>query len=484
MKSLSPALLLFTFLACMMGHGLAPPTESELAAQNEGDSPNFILIMADDQGWGDTSFNGHKRLKTPGLDAMAENGLRFNRFYAAAPVCSPTRGSCLTGRHPFRYGVFFANKGHLKKEEITVAEYLKSKDYTTGHFGKWHLGTLTTKIKDSNRGGTPKGKEHFSPPQANGFDVSFSTEAKTPTYDPLLKPAGKASKTHWLPIKDKSKAVPYGTRYWRNGKLVKEKLEGDDSKIIMDEALQFIENSKDKKFLSVIWFHAPHLPVVASDQDRKEFSDLSPHEQSYLGCIKALDRQVARLRTKLRELKIAENTMICYCSDNGPEGNAASPGSAGQLRGRKRSLYEGGVRVPGIIEWPKKIKAGSSTDYIAVTSDYFPTIVELTGGKLPDRPVDGKSLTTVFQNPKQPRQRPIFFETNSSATMVEQDYKLYATTNGKNKSLVKLELYHVTSDPGETRDLARDEANRVNAMRKALEAWRASCTQSQSGSDY
>ena len=156
----------------------------------EDTPPNIILIMADDLGWGDTGFNGNKVIRTPHLDAMAADGMKFNRFYAAAPVCSPTRASCLTGRHPFRLGIPTANSGHMKTEELTLAELLKKKGYATGHFGKWHLGTLTTKVKDANRGG-PRGAAHFSLPSANGFDVFFSTESKVPTWNPMLKPKGK-----------------------------------------------------------------------------------------------------------------------------------------------------------------------------------------------------------------------------------------------------------------------------------------------------
>jgi arylsulfatase A-like enzyme len=170
--------------------------------------------MADDLGFGDTGFNGNNIIKTPSLDAMAKAGLRFTRFYSAAPVCSPTRGSCLTGRHPYRYGITFANVGHMPKAEITLAEALKTQGYTTGHFGKWHLGTLTKTEKESNRGG-PRGAKHYSPPWENGFDICFSTEAKVPTWDPMKKPE---SNEH------------YGTYYWtQDGAKATENLDGDDS---------------------------------------------------------------------------------------------------------------------------------------------------------------------------------------------------------------------------------------------------------------
>ena len=185
--------------------------------------PNVILCMSDDQGWGDTGYNGHPFLKTPNLDKMAAQGIRFNRWYAGAPVCSPTRGSAVTGRHPYRYGIPGANSGHMLPEEVTLAEALKTQGYTTGHFGKWHLGTLTTTIKDSNRG-KPGDAAHYSPPWDNGFDVCFSTEAKVPTWDPMKKPGSDES---------------YGTHYFNSdGSVATENLEGDDSRVIMDRALR------------------------------------------------------------------------------------------------------------------------------------------------------------------------------------------------------------------------------------------------------
>ena len=153
--------------------------------------PNVILVMSDDQGWGDTGYNGHDTLKTPALDAIAAHGLRFDRWYAAAPVCSPTRGSCLTGRHPSRYGIKGANNGHVRGEEITLAEAVKRIGYRTGHFGKWHVGTLTRVGKDSNRGGA-RNLDHYAPPWENGFDECFSTEAKVPTFDPMVTPGREA----------------------------------------------------------------------------------------------------------------------------------------------------------------------------------------------------------------------------------------------------------------------------------------------------
>lgn len=326
---------------------LAPLAEGAEVIQR----PNIILCMTDDQGWGDTGYNGNPVAKTPNLDQMAEDGLRFDRFYSAAPVCSPTRASCLTGRNPYRTGVFFANEGILRPEEFTLMEFLKSKGYTTGHFGKWHLGTLTKTERDSNRG-RPGNDTEYNPPWEHGFDVSFSTEAKVPTWDPMKKPS-KAPGHGWRALKPGDEHREYGTYYWNEkGQRVTDNLEGDDSRVIMDRAVPFIDSAAESgtPFLAVIWFHTPHLPCVASPEwfDYYKGKGLTDRAASFYGCISGMDEQMGRLRGELDRLGVADNTMIWFCSDNGPEGRTSpDTGSAGPYRGRKRSLHEGGVRVPG-----------------------------------------------------------------------------------------------------------------------------------------
>ncbi|NND34729.1 MAG: sulfatase-like hydrolase/transferase, partial [Saprospiraceae bacterium] len=156
--------------------------------QSISDQPNIILIMCDDLGWMDVGFNGNASIRTPNLDTLAAQGLKFNRFYAAAPVCSPTRASCLTGRSPFRMGIPNANAGHLPGEEITLPEILRDKNYFSGHFGKWHLGTLTRDTIDANRGGRRDQDVHYTVPSEHGYDVYFCTESKVPTHYPMIKP--------------------------------------------------------------------------------------------------------------------------------------------------------------------------------------------------------------------------------------------------------------------------------------------------------
>jgi arylsulfatase A-like enzyme len=439
---------------------------------NETEKPNIILCMADDMGWGDTGFNGNKIIKTGNLDSMARAGMRFTRFYSGAPVCSPTRGSCLTGRHPYRYGIFFANTGHMRKEEITLADALKTQGYTTGHFGKWHLGTLTTKEKDSNRGG-PKSAKHYSPPWNNGFDVCFSTEAKVPTWNPMKKPDTNE---------------PYGTYYWtQDGTKVTDNLQGDDCRVIMDRAVPFIQNAakKRKPFFAVIWFHTPHLPVLTGPKYRKIYSQYSEDEQHYYGCITALDEQIGRLRSQLQKLGIADNTMFWFCSDNGPEGkdgkHSRTRGSAGPFRGRKRSLLEGGVRVPGLLEWPARIKAGRATDIPCSTSDYFPTVMDILGFNLKGKPepVDGVSLLPLINGKMARRPMPIGFESGSQPSLMDNRYKIYSSDKGKTYM-----LFDLTEDPGETKDLAAEKPQILKSMKTMLIKWRKSCQDSLAGKDY
>jgi len=447
--------------------------------------PNIILVMADDLGWGDVGFNGNKIIRTPHLDAMAKNSLRFERFYAAAPVCSPTRGSCLTGRHPFRYGIYFANTGHMKTEELTLAELLKKHGYATGHFGKWHLGTLTKTEKDANRGG-PRGVKNFSPPQANGFDVCFSTESKVPTWDPMLRPKANNSRKWWDPAKDN---VAYGTAYWNEkGVRVTENLRGDDSRVIMDRAIPFIRAAakKEQPFFTIVWFHAPHLPVVAGPEYTKLYAKHEKFAQHYYGCITALDEQVGRLRKELRTLGIADNTLLAFCSDNGPEGRASDPGSAGHLSGRKRSLLEGGIRVPGLIEWPAKIKP-SVTTIPAVTSDYLPTILDLIGAKRTDkRPRDGISLVPLFNGKMKERGQPIGFQSAGQVALIGDRYKIYGSGGQKKEkdNTPKLKLFDLKKDPSEKNNLAAQHPDLIKKMTATLEQWRKSCRQSDTGGDY
>ncbi len=447
--------------------------------------PPVILMMCDDLGWGDVGFNGSKDVKTPHLDALAGESLKFNRFYSAAPVCSPTRGSALTGRHPYRYGITFANVGHMKAEEFTLAEALRTLGYTTGHFGKWHLGTLTTRIKDANRG-APGKTEHFSPPWQNGFDVCFSTESKVPTWDPLRVPRrfgpGQSRHYGWIPVDEPSQAEHYGTHYWDgSGEPVEDNLDGDDSRVIMDRALAFLEAAvaKDQPFFAVIWLHTPHLPVVAGESYRALYPDSPLEEQLYYGCITAMDEQVGRLHEHLERLGVADDTMWWFCSDNGPENG--TPGSPGPFRGRKRSLYEGGVRVPAFLHWPARVPKSRTTDVPCVTSDYLPTVLEALGfhREGEPEPIDGISLLPLIEGRMGERPAPIGFQSGKMASWNDNRFKLVVSG-----PKARPELYDLIADPSETRDLAADHEEIVDRMLRQLRGWQESCAGSAEGRDY
>ncbi len=440
--------------------------------------PNIVLMMADDLGWGDPGFNGNTVIKTPHLDAMAKAGLRFDRFYSGAPVCSPTRGTVLTGRHPYRYGIWTANEGHLRKQEVSLPEILKAQGYTTGHYGKWHLGTLDPNF--SGKGAGRDATKNFMTPAMKGSDDWFATEYGVRLWDPFTD----------------AEANPY----YHNGKLETENLAGDDSRVLMDRAIPFIRKAAEAKtpFLAVIWFHAPHEPVVAGPEYLKMYPGLSEGEQHYYGCITALDEQVGRLRKELRDLGVADNTLVWFASDNGPEGNTGDAGrqrgSAGGLRGRKRSLWDGGVRVPGLVEWPARIQPGTVTTVPCSTLDYFPTTLELLGFKMKGQPepIDGVSLVPLFAGKMTERPVPIPFETiggtgsnNSRGSprmaLVDNRYKLLTDMDGTTETDL---LFDLVADRSESNNLATERADLVRAMKTQLAAFRESCKRSFAGKDY
>ncbi len=440
--------------------------------------PNVILMMADDMGWGDPGFNGNKIIHTPNLDAMAQAGIRFTRFYSGGPVCSPTRGTCMTGRHYFRYGITHANEGFLPEQEITIAELLKPLGYTTAHFGKWHLGSLSKDIKDGRRGGP--GTKFYMGPWEQGFDECFSTEQAVPTWNPVEK-------------------QPFLTKYWTGpGKYATENLEGDDSRVMMDRVAPFIQRAVKAKqpFLAIVWFHAPHQPVVAGSKYRAMYAQYDEGAQHYYGCITALDEQVGRLRKELRTLGVADNTMLWFCSDNGPEGRSPDKGTnrgvTGGLRGRKRSLFSGGVNVPGLLEWPGHAQPGRVVDLSCSTLDYFPTVQEVVGGRMPGRPrpVDGISLIPLIAGKMTSRPTPICFRyvqpknTMFDApmlAMVEGRYKFLTNLAGDGKDDL---LFDLVADRGETTDILRQHADLAKSMKTRLRTWIESCRKSHYGADY
>ena len=450
-------------------------------------NPNIIMIMTDDLGWFDTGFNGNNKVKTPNLDKLAKQGIILDRFYAASAVCSPTRASFITGRNPLRMNIYTANTGHMLEEEITIPELLKQKNYATAHFGKWHLGTFTKDIRDSNRGGLAKNDIHYSIPTMHGYDKYFCTEAKVPTYDPMIFPTvfeeAESKRYGWKAISKNRSSEEYGSYYWENGPAkVEENLDGTNARIIMDRVIPFVEKEgiDESAFFATIWFHTPHLPVVADSAQRSVYQNLSIEEQIYYGTITAMDEQVGRLWKKLEQIGISDNTMLWFCSDNGPERD--TPGSAGEFRERKRSLYEGGVRVPAFVVWKDKLAGDQRVNFPSVTSDYLPTLVDVLDLEYPKhRPLDGISLMPMLEKKVNTRSKPIGFiyPRYQKVSWLTDTYKLISTD-----SMKTFELYDLIKDKKEENNILNTEASLTSDMKEDLNQWLDSVKKSSIGGDY
>lgn len=463
------------------------------------DLPNIVLIMADDLGYGDLACYGNPVVKTPHLDAMAEQGIRFTRFYSAAPVCSPTRGSCLTGRHPYRYGIPWAGRYALPSEEITIAEALKTRGYSTGHFGKWHIGGLSKTIVQSE---FPGGPTIYSPPWNNGFDECFSTESMMPTYNPYYHVGGNFGTEDYQYIQNvpvskgqKNNGFRWRDFYWTGpGQFVDEWLEGDDSKLIMDKAINYINRKSIEKipFLSVIWFHTPHTPVIAGNEQRAKYPELDIQRQHWFGSISAMDEQIGRLREKLKELKIDQNTIVWFCSDNGPS-YIHDYNSSGGLRGKKAELYEGGIRVPAILEWPEKIHKSSVSQLPVYTSDFYPSILSVCGIKMENQPqLDGENIITQIISGETRRSDPLMFQSPlpnrlkkyetdeiEQFAIIDNNFKLISIDNGES-----FQLYDLVKDPVERTDISKNNILIIEKMKLQVEKWKTSCGLSANGNDY
>lgn len=463
--------------------GCATPAPGKMAAAR----PNIVLVMADDQGWGDMAYNGHPVLQTPNFDAAAATGLRFDRFYAAAPVCSPTRGSVMTGRHPNRFGCF--SWGHtLRPQEITIAEALKSAGYVTGHFGKWHLGPVEK--------GSPVN------PGASGFDEWVSA----PNFfdnDPILSREGVA-----------------------------EPHTGESSMVTVDAAIDFMRKhaGTEQPFLAVVWFGSPHNPHRATDELRALYPNEEEAFQHFYGEITGMDRAFGKLRGELQALGIADHTILWYCSDNGGLPKVGSTGG----RGYKSQLYEGGLRVPAILEWPDRIPAPRSTALPCNTEDIYPTLLDLLGIRMKDQPpLDGMSLAPLIADDLDQRQEPMGFwvypakgistpseqlmqelydaqqagkevahpdmlcldageikttysedDLPGHAAWLDWPWKLHWIPKKDSENEFTLELYNLESDPAEANDVGGAQGQRVAAMQKALIAWQQSVIRSLNGEDY
>jgi arylsulfatase A-like enzyme len=430
--------------------------------------PNIVLLMADDLGYGDTGFNGNETIKTPSLDQMAADGVVMTNFHAGAPVCSPTRGTALTGRHAFRYGIYSANTGFLRPGEITIPELLLEQGYATGHFGKWHLGTLSKTISSKGDGRNPE--ENYSPPEWHGYERSFVTESAVATWNPAQ--GGRAE----------------DNPFWDDGVALDPEdpsLGGGAGRVVMDSAIPFIRQAvaDGKPFFSVIWFHAPHAPVVAGP-DYLAMYEGHGEAAHYYGAITEMDEQIGRLRAELEALGVADNTFITFTSDNGPEGKEVEgkkAGVTGGLRGRKRSLYEGGVRVPTVTVWPGRVSPGTTTDVPTSTLDYLPTVLDILNIGMPDdRPIDGVSMMPLLNGTANTRPEPIPFWHKNRMALIQGNLKLVMTPDKPDSD----ELYDLGEDVAEEQDIAAAHEDVAAALRIRLEAFAESARASDNGADY
>jgi len=446
---------------------------STITSPQKKQRPNIILMMTDDMGWGDVGWNGNTIIKTPHLDNLANSGVRLDRFYSGAPVCSPTRATCLTGRHYFRYGIWKANQGALPTQEVTLPEMLKQAGYTTGHFGKWHLGSPNRKYTGKN-----SGDKHLALPEWFGYDEHFVTHHAVATWDPYGPTGEKAATTE--------------NPYWHNGERVIDNVNGDDSRIMMDRILPFVNQSveAEKPFFTVIWFHAPHAPVKAGPDYQAMYSQYTELEQNYYGCITALDDQVGRLKTELTNLGVLDDTMLWFCSDNGPE--KGRPGVTGGHRGRKRSLFSGGVGSPAFLHWPAgPAKQGSIMERPASTLDYFPTIMETLEVDLPDhRALDGLNIMPLLSGDESKRSKPIPFRFQSgkgsmygspTAGMIDDRYKFLTNYSDTGEEDMLFDLYE---DRYEENNIIADHPDHAQKLKTELKRFLASAEKSHSGGDY
>jgi arylsulfatase A-like enzyme len=465
--------------------------------------------MGDDHGWEETGYNGHPYLKTPVLDEMASTGLRLDRFYSGGASCSPTRGTIITGRHHHRYGTF-APGWSLRPEEIGLPRLLRDAGYATAHFGKWHLGPV--------KAASPTN------PGAMGFE-------------------------EWLSHDNFFELDPH---FSRNG-ASPEVFKGESSEIVVREALRFIDRAAAAKrpFFVVVWFGSPHEPYQARPEDLALYDELPETFGSKVvkltsnetgrtverrqrdvlrerfAEITAMDRAIGRLREHLEKAGLRRDTLLWYCGDNGTptEAVATLP-----FREQKGTVYEGGIRVPGVIEWPAKITRPRISDVNTVTSDMLPTLLELAGQPLPARPLDGISLVPLLAGTLADRASPICFwdgvpgrvpgagpyidpelqqgttplaklgpdgratrnfQNLRHPTIREEDFSgPRAVLDNRFKLVVDgargsgRELYDVRADPAETRNVIAAHPAEAQRLERHLRAWQQSVLESLTGADY
>lgn len=495
-------LLIFVLSLLLAGCGAQDDAHDSDVGAESGARPNVILLMADDMGWAQTGYYGHPLMKTPHLDDMARSGLRMDRFYAGAPSCTPTRASVLTGRTNDRTGAFRVGQS-INKQEKMLSTAFRDAGYATAHFGKWHLNFSGVGLTHP----LPADDPHN--PGELGFDYWVS---HTSGFDLFNMEGGKFELSRM------------GTR---------EVFQGDGSEVIVDEALQFIAEQveSDKPVFVVIWYSTPHGPWEASEEDIEPFLGKVDRTSAHMhGEIVAMDRSIGNLRKGLADLGIADNTLVWFTSDNGGSANidtgftypngadqpavveypsdcsddidpnltsaesvelgcirGAKPDSTGHLRGFKKDFYEGGLRVPTVVEWPDGIEP-RVTNFPAATYDMFATLIDVAqlNSDSINKTHDGISLAEVFKSEPARRQKPLGFRSSDGWMWMDNDWKILRNVSFTKEGFVTqpMELYNVIGDPSEEQDLIDLYPERAERMREAFALWSVSVSRSALGADY
>ena len=416
--------------------------------------PNVVILLADDLGYKDVGCYGGP-VQTPAIDQLAKDGVRFTDFYSGCAVCSPSRATLLTGRHHIRTGVYswISDEGqnsHLLLRERTIAEILKDRGYSTAHVGKWHLG-LPTKNRSKPT------------PSHHGFDYWFTTW-------------NNASPSHKNP-----------NNFIRNGEAVGP-LEGYSCQLVADEAIDWLDNHRHPKapFFLNIWFHEPHAPIAAPDKIVSTYGELKDKTAIYSGTIDNTDRAISRVVEKLKTIGVRENTLIIYASDNG----SYRDDRTGNLRGRKGSNWDGGIRVPGIFSWPEVIRKNRAVKEPAGLVDVLPTLCGLLHLEVPqDRAIDGSDLSPLLKGEinRFQRHQPMFWHLQKSRPMVamrDGDFSLVANPDYeisqsnmfqeswiprvKNGGYQDFQLFDLNKDPGQTQNIASDNPELLKKLKAKL----------------
>ena len=423
-----------------------PPARAAVAPANapglSASRPNIVLILCDDLGYGDLGCFGSDIIKTPNLDRLAAEGLKLTHCYASAPVCSPSRAGLMTGKTPYRLGIrdwIPPRSGiFLRTNEVTVAKLLKSAGYRTGLSGKWHLNSRVD-------GSEPTPGDH-------GFDHWLMTQ-------------NNAEPNHQDPV-----------NFIRNGQALGPQ-KGHATTLVTDEAIRFIADSKTQPFFLYLAYHAPHETIETPEEWTKPYAHFAdPHRKFYYGSVSLVDHEVGRLVRELETRGLRENTLVIFTSDNGPETLTRyrtafrSHGSPGALRGMKLHVTEGGLRVPGIVSWPGRVKAGSVSSDPVNNTDFLPTLAALAGARLPQNSsLDGVSILPLLEGNKLRRPSPIYWEYEKSIglpwTLALRDgpWKLLADAK-----LQQFALHNLETDPTEARDLAARHSGRVKRLAALL----------------